>query len=97
MSLDTDLDAFFGLEPVVVVYGPTTTVGTFDQGTRAEDFVAGSNGFAPVMADDPSVLVKTSLGVKVDSSITVDGRAYTVRDRETSADGKLTRLYLKKA
>ena len=95
--VDDDLDAFFEDFSSVVVFGTVTTKGIFDQGTKAEDFVSRGGGFAPVMADDPSVLVKASLGVRNENVVFVDGLAYTVRNREASADGKVTRLFLQES
>jgi hypothetical protein len=80
---------------VPVVAGSVQTVGILDLTTASETF---GSETAQVVLQVPSVLVRTGSlpAVKTGSAITVNGVAYTVRDRQAESDGALERLFLKR-
>lgn len=77
---------------VPVVYGAVTVRGHFRRDTSGTDDGMGG----AVLSEDRSVLVRTgALGtVTRNSTITVDGVSYTVRDSLRDGDGTLTRIML---
>ena len=91
-----DLPFLFSDFGVPVVAGSVQTVGILDLTTSAESF---GSETSDVVMQIPSVLVRSGTlpAVKVRSSITVDGVAYTVRDRRAESDGALERLFLQRA
>lgn len=93
---ELDFDSLFRDFPSTVAVGAVTVTGIFSRTVEAHQF--GSQD-ATVIVADPNVLVRTSSlpALHVGDALTVDGHAWTVRDRHAEADGRLTRVFLTEA
>lgn len=91
---DGDIEALLaGVGGVAVVHGGETGQGLYD--TPDSRILTGNE--TSLISDRKTVTVRTSAfpTLKVGNSITVDGTAAVVVDRERSGDGALTHLTIK--
>lgn len=91
MAFAEDLDAFLGDFGVSVTFGAYTAKGILDM---PSEIIAGGM----VLTTDYQLTFKSTAlpGLGYQSSITVDGAAYTVREVRAQDDGKFSIAYLSK-
>lgn len=77
---------------VPVVVGSLTTRGLYSASTKAESLT--SKDYAPELVGSPSILLETVEGLGLDDALTVNGKAWVVRDLLVESDGALTRYFL---
>lgn len=89
-----DMTVFFADFGVPVSFGSLTTKALFDKAGTVQDL-----GGLPITVQEDSILFATVAlpGLKKDSSLTVDGTAYTVRNVQRQDDGKVSRATLRLA
>lgn len=95
-----DADIAFALEDVgaTVVIGSVNAYGALD---KEDKLVIKDSARGEIVATVPSVTVQASAfpaaSLEVDQALTVDGVSYTIRTHESTSDGALKKLYLRKA
>src|SRR5574343_506835 len=90
--LDDDINTMLsGLDSKTITFGSYTTVGYVDS---REEVVLQQDGRGGANSSIQEILIKTGelVGLKIGSTITVDGVSKTVRDRLKIDDGMLTKV-----